>query len=112
MSKFIDYSKNDFVAWNAERENHLAEIKMLRELLIAATVRDGNNNVVYLHQETYGEIPPDRVLTAAIGKLKTAIVIGYDLERGYYFASSTGDKQTILWLTQMMSNNILGSANE
>lgn len=42
-------------------------------------------------------IDPDTVLQAAIGKLKTVVVIGYDADGDEYFASSEADGADVLW---------------
>lgn len=40
--------------------------------------------------ETDADINPDKVLEAALGKLKSAIVIGWTDSGGFYFAMSQG----------------------
>jgi hypothetical protein len=57
--------------------------------------------VEYLNTLTYLDIPADRVLEAAVGKLKTAVVIGYDKDDSVYIASSTGNKATIHYLAAL-----------
>lgn len=55
----------------------------------------------YLHSTTTEDIPADRVLTAAVGKLKTVIVIGYTEDDEVYLASSTGVRETIHYLAAL-----------
>jgi hypothetical protein len=40
--------------------------------------------------DTEGDISPDKVLEAAVGKLKSAIVIGWTDTGGFYLAMSQG----------------------
>jgi hypothetical protein len=40
--------------------------------------------------ETEGDISPDKVLEAALGKLSAVIVIGWTESRGFYLALSQG----------------------
>lgn len=108
----IDYSESDFQAWCAERERHLEEIRLLKELLVVATTKDRESNVVYLSQQTYEDIPPDRILSAAQGELETVVLMGYTHDGDHYFASSTGDKKTILWLAENMASGLLRADHE
>ena len=55
--------------------------------------------IKYIDTMTYADIPVDRVLESAVGKLKTVLVIGYTEDDGVYIASSTGDKPTLYYLT-------------
>ena len=59
------------------------------------------DNVVVLDCITTLDIPSDRVLEQAIGKLESVVVFGYDKEGNEYFASSYGDGKDILWLLEM-----------
>lgn len=63
--------------------------------------------VEYFGTLTYNDIPADRVLEAAVDKLKTAIVLGYDKDDNVYVASSTGDKATIHYLAALAQKAIL-----
>lgn len=57
--------------------------------------------VEYLDTATTLDIPANRVLEAAVGKLKTVVVIGYDDKDEIYIASSTGDRATIHYLAAL-----------
>ena len=48
--------------------------------------------------ETTGEIPPDRILQAAVGVLQDVVVIGRKADGGIYLASSSGDMGLIAYL--------------
>ena len=57
--------------------------------------------VEYLNMVTTHDIPADRVLESAAGKLKTVMVLGYTEEDEVYIASSTGDRATIHYLAAL-----------
>ena len=55
--------------------------------------------VVELGMVTSLDIPPERVLRNAVGqRVDSAIVIGYDEDGEFYFASSKADGGAVLWL--------------
>ncbi len=53
------------------------------------------------------DIPADRVLESAIGKLDEVVLIGYNKDGDEYFASSVADGGTVLWLTEKMKKKLL-----
>jgi hypothetical protein len=53
------------------------------------------------------DLPPDRVLEGAKGKLEGVVIMGYDLEGNEYFASSYADGGTVLWLAERMKARLL-----
>jgi len=57
--------------------------------------------VEYINTKTTLDIPTDRVLEAAVGKLKTVVVMGYTKDGEVYLASSTGKKATIHYLAAL-----------
>ncbi len=65
------------------------------------------DNVIILPVITTLDIPADRILESAIGKLTHAIVIGYDHEGDEYFASSYGGGPDTLWLMERMKLALL-----
>jgi hypothetical protein len=65
------------------------------------------DNVVFLHETTTLDIPPDRVLESAIGTLDGVVLLGYDKDGGEYFASSYGDDRTVLWLLEKLKARLL-----
>lgn len=69
--------------------------------------QEKEDNVVEFSGETRHEIPADKVLTAALGKLSTALVIGWDEEGGYYFASTTGHGGEIVWLLEVTKKALM-----
>jgi hypothetical protein len=65
------------------------------------------DNVVFLHETTTLDIPPDRVLESAIGTLDGVVLLGYAKDGGEYFASSYGDDRTVLWLLEKLKARLL-----
>lgn len=57
--------------------------------------------VEYLNTVTLHDIPTDRVLESAVGKLKTVVVIGYTEDDEVYIASSTGERATVHYLAAL-----------
>ena len=54
--------------------------------------------IVELNCVTTLDIPPDRVLSAAIeAGMTEAVVVGLDADGNSYFASSVADAGTVLW---------------
>lgn len=64
-------------------------------------------NVVDLNVITKLDVPADKVLKAATGKLETAIVIGYDKDGDFYFASSKADGGDVLWLLETAKKELM-----
>ena len=58
------------------------------------------SNVEYLQCITSLDLPPDRVLEGAVGKLKAVVIMGYDNDDKEYFASSIADGGTVIWLME------------
>lgn len=69
-----------------------------------------DDNVIYLREGTTDDIPPDRVVEAALdANLSVAIVIGRRPDGSIYFASSTGDVKEAHWLVSVVATNIVTS---
>ena len=67
-----------------------------------------DDNVIYLNEATTEDIPPDRVVAAALdANLSVAIVIGRRPDGTIYFASSTGDVKEAHWLVSVVATNIV-----
>ncbi|MBA2125076.1 hypothetical protein DLM45_02395 [Hyphomicrobium methylovorum] len=70
------------------------------------------SNVVELNCETTLDIPAERILSKALGsELNTAIVVGYDKDGDLYFASTTADGGTVLWLFEQAKIALMGITN-
>lgn len=71
------------------------------------------SNVIEFNGMTKLDIDPDKVLTEAVGKLESAIVLGYVKGNGEhgegeeYFASSYGDNRKTLWLLERLKKDLL-----
>ena len=71
------------------------------------------DNVVNLDNLTRLDLPPDRVLEAAKGKIKDGvIIIGYDLDGEEYFASSIADGPEVLWLLERCKQKLLNVSED
>jgi hypothetical protein len=69
-----------------------------------------DDNVIYINEATTEDIPPERVVGAALdAKLSVAIVIGRRPDGSIYFASSTGDVKEAHWLVSVVATNIVTS---
>lgn len=53
------------------------------------------------------DLPPDRLLERAIGELDEVIIIGYDKDGDFYFASSKASGPEALWTLAMAQKKIL-----
>lgn len=58
--------------------------------------------VVTLNLVTRLDVPADRVLEGALGKLDGAVVIGWAKDGELYAASSIADGADVLWLLEML----------
>lgn len=65
-----------------------------------------NNNVVVLNVDTTLDIPPDHILTTAMGEMDSAIIIGWDKQGKFYFAASDAMAKDTLWLIKMAEDFI------
>ena len=63
--------------------------------------------VIVADFETTLDLPPDRILEGAKGKLEAVILIGRTPEGGSYFGSSTADKAQIVFMLESMKHDIL-----
>lgn len=71
------------------------------------------SNVIPLGNITRLDIPTDRVLDAAKGKCSTGVVVlGFDDDNSFYFASSVADGGTVIWLLEMAKKKLLEVSNE
>jgi hypothetical protein len=72
-----------------------------------------DDNVIYLSEATTEDIPPERVIEAALdANLSVAIVVGRRPDGTIYFASSTGDVREAHWLVSVVATNIVTSYTE
>ncbi len=65
------------------------------------------SNVTRFPGITNLDLDPDMILSEAIGKLATAIIIGTDKDGELYFASSVTDGGTVLWWVELAKKALL-----
>ena len=67
--------------------------------------------VVELGCVTRLPVPPDKILKqAAEGNLTSVVVIGYDADGDFWFASSDADGGAVLWLLELTKKRLFESA--
>lgn len=67
----------------------------------------GGTKIVALGTVTYLDLPADRILENAVGKMQGVVVMGWDAEGDLYFASSYADGGLVLWLMEMAKKRLL-----
>jgi hypothetical protein len=53
------------------------------------------------------DLPPDRVLEGAMGRLEGLVIMGYDTDGELYFASTYADGGTVLWLMEQLKLKLM-----
>jgi hypothetical protein len=79
--------------------------------LIERAARVPTAKVVMFDGITRLNLPPDRLLDAAGGKLESVVIAGYDKDGSEYFASSIADGGEALWILQRASHRLLAMAD-
>lgn len=64
-------------------------------------------NVIPIGGITKLDLPPDQILEAAMGKMESVILIGYDENGEHYFASNIADGGTCIWLVEQFKRELL-----
>jgi len=57
--------------------------------------------------ETRLDLDPDTILAAAAGKLKEVVIVGYEEDGSFYFASTKADGPEVLWLLAQAQRKLL-----
>ena len=71
------------------------------------------SNVVVLGGITKLDIPPERVLSAALeAELSEVVIMGRDQEGNEYFASSIADGADVIWLAERMKLKLISGEYE
>ncbi len=87
------------------------DISTIRKSLEAfekmAEAEDMTDNVIPIGGITRFNVDPNDIIKSAEGELETAIVIGWDNDGEFYFASSAADGGDILWLLEMAKKRLL-----
>lgn len=66
------------------------------------------SNVIQLGNVTRLNIPTDRVLDGAKGTCSDGVVVlGYDDDGSFYFASSIADGGSVLWLLELCKKQLM-----
>lgn len=68
--------------------------------------------VVPLGCVTRLDLPPDRVLEGAIGKLEGVVIMGFTTDGDEYFSSTYADGGTVCWLLERCKRRLMASADE
>ena len=64
--------------------------------------------IIPLNNVTTLDLPVDRILENAKGEIQDGVVIlGYDLEGEFYFASSIANGPEVLWLLESLKKKLL-----
>lgn len=84
----------------------------LLELQLKASIekpsQDATENIIPLGGVTKLNLPTDRVLDEAKGRCsKGVIILGYDDDGEFYFASSIADGGSVIWLMEMAKKRLL-----
>ena len=53
------------------------------------------------------DLDPDRLLQAAVGRLESVVIVGYDKDGREFFASSVADGAESLWMLQRGAHKLL-----
>ena len=62
--------------------------------------------------ETRLDLDPDMILTAAVGKLNDVVIVGYEANGNFYFASSQASGPEALWLLKQAEQRLLAIERE
>lgn len=58
------------------------------------------------------DLPPDRLLSSALGKLDSVVIMGFDKDGAEYFASSYADGGDALWIIERCKLKLLRLPDE
>lgn len=67
------------------------------------------SKVILLDNITTLDIPVDRILEQAIGKLNGAVIMGFDKDDEFYAVSSYADGGTVLWLMALLKQELMNN---
>ena len=72
-----------------------------------------SDNVVELDCVSSIDVPPDRILKRAqYANLTDVVVIGYDDDGQFFFASSTPEGPQVLWLMELTRTRLVQAAED
>jgi hypothetical protein len=70
------------------------------------------SNVVYPRFITSLDLPPDRILEQAIGRMSEVVICGFDTDGKMYFASSVADGADALWHLEKAKKALLAIGDD
>jgi hypothetical protein len=70
------------------------------------------SNVVEFSGVTKLDIPPDKLLNSAIGKLESVLILGYTKEGDEYFASSKADASEPIYFCERAKHRLMKMIDE
>ncbi len=89
-----------------DKEEGKEEVKTLLEVLKDAS--DRLNQIAVLDSiDEKQNISPDVVLAHAYDKLQDVVIMGYDKDGEWYFATSVADGGTVLWLVEHFKTRLM-----
>lgn len=68
---------------------------------------DAPDNIVAFTGVTTLDCPPDRVISAALGKMEAVVIVGRHIDGSEYFASSVADGGDVLWMMERAKKALL-----
>ncbi len=84
-----------------------ANVRKLPDTPTPARMRKKPAKVLMMSTLTRLNVPPDRVLRSAVGKLESVLVLGFDKEGEFYAAASHADGGDALWLMELCKRKLL-----
>lgn len=92
-----------------QQQNHIIAAEEIARYIASITddPQTDDGNVVYLPGDTDQDIPPDRVLMKARGRLSGVVIIGAEHHGVPYYASSISDKMHTLWMVERFKQYLL-----
>jgi len=70
-------------------------------------MNDNGGELVYFNGVTRLNLPVNRILDNAPRDMDVAVVIGWDADGDFYFASSVADGADVLWLLEKAKKKLL-----
>lgn len=65
--------------------------------------------IITFNGMTRHDLPPDRILEEAKGELEGCLILGFDKEDRFYFASSYADGGLLLWLMEACKAELMSA---
>jgi len=75
--------------------------------MLDSQMNDNGGELVYFNGVTRLNLPVNRILDNAPRDMDVAVVIGWDADGDFYFASSVADGADVLWLLEKAKKKLL-----